>query len=74
MPGFDGTGPRGNGRPGRGLGNRNRYGQGHAGEVRAEGQGHVYEYTLEELKDRKQALEEEIRWIEDRIREFEAGQ
>jgi len=31
----------------------------------------VYEYTLEELKERKQALEEEIRWIEDRIGELE---
>jgi hypothetical protein len=30
----------------------------------------VYEYTLEELRERKQALEEEIRWIEDRIKEL----
>lgn len=71
MPGYDGTGPRGTGRPGRGLGRQNRYGKGHAGESLPPEQGYVYEYTLEELKERKQALEEEIRWIEDRIGELE---
>jgi hypothetical protein len=71
MPGFDGTGPRGSGRPGRGLGCRNRFGQGQAGKNSLPKQGYVYEYTLEELKERKQALEEEIRWIDDRIGELE---
>ncbi|MDD4223781.1 MAG: DUF5320 domain-containing protein [Candidatus Cloacimonetes bacterium] len=70
MPGYDGTGPRGTGQPGRGQGRRNRHGQGHAGQPPFEGQGYFYEYTLEELRERKQALEEEIRWIEDRIKEL----
>jgi hypothetical protein len=30
----------------------------------------MYEYTLEELQERKAALEKEILWIEDRIKEF----
>ncbi len=74
MPGFDGTGPRGGGRRGQGLGRRNRYGQGFEGGFgqppAPEGQGQMYEYTLEELQERKAALEKEILWIEDRIKEF----
>jgi hypothetical protein len=34
-------------------------------------QGHVYEYTREELLERKAALEKEVRWIEERLKEFE---
>lgn len=77
MPGFDGTGPRGNGRPGRGRGQalRNRQAQlgPHVGATQntpAAGD-YFYEYTLEELRERKKALEQEIRWIEDRIREMD---
>ena len=70
MPGYDGTGPRGTGRPKRGQGRRNRYGQGYANANTPRDEGYVYEYTLEELRERKQALEEEIRWIEDRIKEL----
>lgn len=78
MPGFDGTGPRGPGRGGRRMGsggnaNRHRHGQNQEGEIITPGLGpdYVYEYTLEELKERKQALEKEIQWLEERIREFE---
>lgn len=30
----------------------------------------IYQYSLEELKERKQELEKEIKWIEDRIKEL----
>lgn len=72
MPGYDGTGPRPGGRGGGGLGRRNRQGQGSCVNPGAEStsQGYVYEYTLEELEERKSALEKEIIWIEERMKEF----
>lgn len=80
MPNFDGRGPRGAGRGGygRGQGPRNRFGQNQADEPVPQETGATeptfYEYTLEELKERKLALAKEIEWIEARIREFEQGE
>lgn len=77
MPNYDGTGPRGTGRPGRGMGRGRGQGMGR-GQERGDlppqdpaAQGYMYEYTLEELKERKQALLKEIEWIDARIKEFE---
>ncbi len=74
MPGYDGTGPRGEGAGGRGMGRRNRCGQGigagNAQNTVSGSQGYVYEYTMEELIERKTALEKEIIWIGERIKEF----
>jgi hypothetical protein len=57
------------------MANRHRHGQDPDSQaVNADPsavQGYVYEYTLEELNERKQALQKEIVWIEDRIRELE---
>ncbi len=33
---------------------------------------YIYQYSLEELKERKQELETEIQWLNDRIKELEA--
>jgi len=78
MNDFDGTGPRGGGRPGRGRGQRNRFGQNQANNAAPQetwtSGATFYEYTLEELKERKQALAKEIEWIEARIRELEQGE
>lgn len=75
MPDFDGTGPRRGGRGGRGLGRGGGRGQGFGPSPdtnMVQGfQGHVYEYTREELLERKAALEKEVRWIEERLKEFE---
>lgn len=75
MPGFDGTGPRGGVRRGQGMGLRRRHGRGFdSGPVQMTGsdsQEYMYEYTLEELKERKAALEKEIHWIDDRMKEFD---
>ena len=74
MPNFDRTGPKGSGRSGRFCGNANRY---RHGQIRTDSvttdelsSDYIYEYTLEELIERIQALEKEIQWIEQRIREF----
>ena len=83
MPNNEGTGPRGMGRPGRGLGapgfprgqaHRNRHGQDQQESINpyaGTDQEYIYEYTLAELRERKQALIKEIQWLEDRIKELE---
>lgn len=78
MPNYDGTGPRGTGRPGRGMGRGRGQGSGRGqGMVmppqEPDSQGYMYEYTREELKERKQALLKEIEWIDARIKEFETN-
>ncbi len=90
MPGFNGKGPRGSGRSGRGM----RQGMGVAGNASRQRRGqrnlddfvdpdfvenamrthpYIYQYSLEELKERKQELEKEIQWLNDRIKELETA-
>ncbi len=86
MPNNDGTGPHGMGRPGRGLGaggspqgqaHRHRHGrtpQEDNNPYAGTDQEYIYEYTLAELRERKQALAKEIQWLDYRIRELEASE
>ncbi len=72
MPDFDGTGPRRGGRGmGRGAGRGQGFGHIPDSNMVQGFQGHIYEYTREELLERKAALEKEVRWIEERLKEFE---
>ncbi len=86
MPGFNGKGPRSGGGRGRGQrsglgggyggmqrGRRSGAGLDNAGFIDKAMQTHpyIYQYTLDELKERKSALEEEIGWLNDRIKELE---
>ncbi len=69
MPGFDGTGPMGNGpRTGRGMG---RCGMGVMRNSFCRGcrfqQPYAYENELAELKSREVVLEEELAVLRDRI-------
>ncbi len=89
MPNRDGTGPWGDGRPGRGMGpcgkgREARCGRGFGrwgGGIQRRMRGswmapasdpvddRIYSYDKESLKARKTELEEQIKWIEDRLNE-----
>ncbi|GEM_PF-542373 len=88
MPGRDGNGPLGTGRPGRGRGrceSRDAFefrmtkhaangGKPYHGFVhREEGSQHIemYEFRLEELKEKRAELEKELKWLDERIKELE---
>lgn len=90
MPGFNGKGPRGSGRSGRGMGpGSGAGGGGQMGPRRGRNTGeqenqdyiqnaerthpYIYQYSLEELRERKQELEKEIKWLDDRIKELETS-
>ncbi len=72
MPNMDGTGPMGNGQPGRGLGRCGRMqglrmGSGFGLRRRGCGYGQitneVYPYNQTELQTRKQELEAQLNWV-----------
>ena len=89
MPNRDGSGPWGDGRPGRGMGRcengrRSRCGRGlgrwgggmqrrlHGAwnaPVDTPAENRVYSYDKDSLKAQKAELEEQIKWIEDRLNE-----
>lgn len=87
MPRLDGTGPRGSGRPGRGMGpchtakqqenygprmhrHGHRHGNGSGCNQLQNNQDVIYDYSAEELNNRKQTLEKEMQWLNERIKEI----
>ncbi len=88
MPGYDGTGPQGSGKPGREFGpcGRNNNSAQFMGGMHRNAQhpwrrrfcqtsnanqNFIYDYSAEELINRKNALEKEIQWLEERIKEID---
>jgi len=75
MPYYDGTGPFGDGRLGRGMGPCGRGGRAFgargglrrrlgAGAYRSE---NIYPYTKDSLQAQKHELEQQIKWIEEEL-------
>ena len=64
MPYRDGSGPMGNGRPGRGMGPCGRGGRGFCqrGQAAAPYQAN-YQYTKENLQAQKEELEAQLNWL-----------
>lgn len=76
MPGFDGTGPRGNGPlMGRGLGSCNRNGMCKQGRGFGRGLGQCFRSSLpqteankkEHLQTLRESLNEELRWVDNEL-------